>query len=62
MGERSWFRVPRRQSEHAQRANDLTVPLVERVQKATRSPKAASTARTVKKGQWIEHAKKRRAK
>src|SRR5437764_774930 len=26
MGERSWFRVPRRKSEHVQRANDADAP------------------------------------
>ena len=62
MSERSWFRVPRRQSWHAQRANDVTVPLVDRIGKAARTPKTTSKVRTVKKGQWIEHAKKRRAK
>ena len=59
MGERSWFRVPRRESGHAQRANDVTVPLVDRIGKAART---TSKVRTVKKGQWIDHAKKRRAK
>ena len=62
MNEKSWFRVPRRKSEHAQRANNVTVPLVDRIEKAARTPKAGSKVRTVKKGKWIEHAAKRRAK
>ena len=61
MRERSWFLVPRRESGYVQRANDMTIPLVDRIKKLARPGKAAKV-RSARKGQWIERAAKRRTK
>jgi hypothetical protein len=62
MGKLSWFLVPRRESGHVQRANDVTHPLVDRIRQHARAANAASSARKAKKDQWIELAANRRAK
>jgi hypothetical protein len=58
MRQKSWFRAPRRESGHAQRAHDASVPLDERIRKAARAAKVTSKARITTKGKWIEHATK----